>query len=392
MAAAVAAAVGYAAWNPLDSGVNISVSGDSDEVCTKDSGASIWESIRATVSKSSGKLYCEFECVVGSSLIAGLCDADITMNDDIGEAGAGPGWAYFSVNGRKRHEGSAVAYGDIWTNGTYNIGLAWDAGAGLLWWSLDGVWQDGGDPAAGTGEAFSGVTGTLFPACSWFDNDGTKTCALLSDPADQTYSPPSGFSAGWFVGTPRAVVCVGDSLTAGNHVAVTDPYPDQLPGLIGSGWSSVNLGEGGARVADCQSNWTAYSGDKDVVIVACGYNNIVGDSQSAATVWAALEPLLDDVLGSATHLIVGTVNPFKGNVAKWTAQKQIDADALTALIEAYAVTNSLAVFDMAVFLEDDITADYLESDYDTGDGTHPNQLGTDRMASEATTIVGALTF
>lgn len=101
-------------------------------------------------------------------------------------------WGYLQVNGNKYTNATATAYGANY-NGVVVVGVAVDLTAGLIWWSRANVWQASGDPAAGTGAAYSGLTGTLFPTLSQLETARVATGKFAA--ADLTYSPPSGFSA-----------------------------------------------------------------------------------------------------------------------------------------------------------------------------------------------------
>ena len=64
--------------------------------------------------------------------------------------------------------------------------------AGKIWMANENTWGGGGDPAAGTGEAFSGISGTFFPAASML-NINVYECHGRFSLSSLTYAPPSGF-------------------------------------------------------------------------------------------------------------------------------------------------------------------------------------------------------
>ncbi len=101
------------------------------------------------------------------------------------------GWGYI-WNGDKAHSGSSSAFGASYTNGDV-IGCAFDITAGKVWFSKNGTWQASGDPAAGTNEAYSGLSGRLMPAIALYYNADSVTVAFAD--ADLTYAPPTGFVA-----------------------------------------------------------------------------------------------------------------------------------------------------------------------------------------------------
>ena len=74
--------------------------------------------------------------------------------------------------------------------------LAIDFTAQKIWYGKNNTWAGSGDPAAGTNSAVDFVAatvGALFPATALYQNGGTWT--LQATAAQQTYSPPSGFTA-----------------------------------------------------------------------------------------------------------------------------------------------------------------------------------------------------
>lgn len=182
-------------WDPTAAGAGIVLSnGD------RTAGASTiaWKTVRATTSRSTGRWYAEMDlaAVQENHAIVGLATAAQPLDTYLG---AGPqGWGvqvYSLTSATLRHNGgTAVAWGPPLTGVTC---LAWDADAGLLWLGrLEGgvpVWYGDGDPAAGTGATWTGVTGTLYPAGSPYAPGGTLTVRLRG--AELAGTPPAGFVA-----------------------------------------------------------------------------------------------------------------------------------------------------------------------------------------------------
>lgn len=72
-------------------------------------------------------------------------------------------YGYYEDTGDKYFNNAGTAYGPSYrTADTVGIALK----NGKLWFSKNGVWQ--GNPAAGTGEAFSGITGIVYPTASLY--------------------------------------------------------------------------------------------------------------------------------------------------------------------------------------------------------------------------------
>lgn len=82
----------------------------------------------------------------------------------------------------------ALVPGDI-------IGVAANPATGSMWFSLNGTWI--GDPAAGTGQAFTNITSTLFAFASMRDSLTPMMPWVKArfSPSDWTYTAPPGFGA-----------------------------------------------------------------------------------------------------------------------------------------------------------------------------------------------------
>lgn len=180
-------------WNPNDKGANVTLSnGDLTASSTGVSGNGLI--VRSTTGKTNGKWY--WEITVGSTNPSRNLNGVLRSTTALASfLGAYPtSWSYYG-DGRKFTNFSGTAYGSSYTAGDV-IGIALDLDNGKIWFSKNGTWQNSGDPAAGTGEAFSGLSGTIHAG---FSNDasGNTTNATANFGATAfAYSPPSGFTAG----------------------------------------------------------------------------------------------------------------------------------------------------------------------------------------------------
>ena len=96
-------------------------------------------------------------------------------------------------DGSKRHNGVNTAYGATWTTNDV-IGVLLKNGK--LYFRKNGTWQGGGDPGAETGEAFSGLTGDLYPAASLYRSTSPPhVLTARFKAADFSGSLPSGAAA-----------------------------------------------------------------------------------------------------------------------------------------------------------------------------------------------------
>lgn len=177
----------YATWNPADKHANITLtSGSLVATATADG----WKSVRSTIGKSSGKWYWEVTMDAINDIMVDVGLASVPVSSYAGNDS--DGYGYYNTDGNKYNSGANVAYGATYT--TDIIGVALDMDNGKVWWSKNGSWQASGDPGAGTNEAYSGLTGTMYAMLSIYTNTN-KTTANFGASAF-TYSVPTGFTAG----------------------------------------------------------------------------------------------------------------------------------------------------------------------------------------------------
>ena len=175
-------------WNPADKDGNITLSG-SDLIATKVISAGV-SGVRSITNKSAGKWY--FEITVGSGYAnLGIGTSSAPLNAELGSDAHS--YSFWGANGRIYHNGLNYAYGSIFTSGV--IGFAIDLDAGKIWWARNGVWQNSGNPAGGTNEAFSGISGTFYAMFSSYQLNGQVTANFGASAF--AYTAPTGFSSGF---------------------------------------------------------------------------------------------------------------------------------------------------------------------------------------------------
>jgi hypothetical protein len=174
-------------WNPADKSSDITLSG-SDLIATM-TGTSAHRMVRATHGRSTGKYYFEVLSGAGADSMTGVADSGASLSNYCGSGATSYG--YYQLNGNK-YTNSGTGFGSSYTSGDV-IGVAVDLDAGKIWFAKNNTWQASGDPAAGTNEAYSGLSGTKYPSQSHFNNAAVATGRFKA--ADFSYSPPSGFSA-----------------------------------------------------------------------------------------------------------------------------------------------------------------------------------------------------
>lgn len=174
-------------WNPSDVGAAWSLSG-ANLVATK-TGADAYSSGRASKALTTESGYFEVYITEGGTSPfqqVGVASAAMSLAGSLNNAN---GWCYYQQDGSKRHNGVNTAMGATWTTGdTIRVAYA----NGKVWFGKNATWY--GDPAAGTGEAFSGIAVPVFPAASL--NRGSSPPDKITGrftSADFAYSPPAGF-------------------------------------------------------------------------------------------------------------------------------------------------------------------------------------------------------
>lgn len=176
-------------WNPSDKSADITLSnGD----LTAKSTVSGHDCARTTISKSSGKWYWEITIDYDAVAFGSVVGLGIDSSSLDGVLGAGISDYAYRSDGKKGNTNSWPVYGDSWTTNDI-LGIALDRDAGKVWFAKNGVWQASGNPASGTGEAFSGISGTMFGMFSLYYVDEQLTAGFMSSAF--SYSVPSGFSA-----------------------------------------------------------------------------------------------------------------------------------------------------------------------------------------------------
>jgi len=187
----------YGVWNPNDKGSEITLSSN-NTVATKSgsTGAYTNSGIRSTIGKSSGKWYWEYAYTenAGSNWpVVGIGNLSANMNNYVGSDANG--WGIYATDGDKCHGGVNEDYGTPFAEGDI-IGVALNMDTGKVWFSKNGTWMNSGDPVAGTGEAYSGLTGNIYafivihqPSSIWTAKFGATALS---------YVAPSGYNSGLY--------------------------------------------------------------------------------------------------------------------------------------------------------------------------------------------------
>lgn len=175
-------------WNPSDKDAGITLS--NGNLTAENTSSALWRAVRSIFSKSSGKWYWELTINVANddNFMIGFGTSSETLTYPGATAA---GYGYRGATGDKYHNSVYEDYGDAYTASNI-IGIALDFSKGKGWWRKNGIWQASGDPAAGTNEAYSGISGTFFAMVSLYQA-GNKITANFGA-TDFAYSIPDGFS------------------------------------------------------------------------------------------------------------------------------------------------------------------------------------------------------
>jgi hypothetical protein len=183
-------------WNSADKGADLSLSGSDLIVTRNGTNNNSWRSVRANVSRNSGKYYFEVDNTTNGSgngyMICGLANSTQSLSNYIGSSTNSWGWQANNTSGASpRYNAVQGSFFGSYVTAGQNAMVAVDFDAGKIWFGINGTWS--GDPAAGTGEVYTFTANTtLFPGASLYGTTQVVTGCFKS--ADFAHSVPSGFS------------------------------------------------------------------------------------------------------------------------------------------------------------------------------------------------------
>ena len=162
---------------------------------------SVWQSIRGTVSQTSGKRYIEFLCAVTETVPNngfGIASSSFVATNYLSTSNYSSG-AYLGSGSALGSSGFTVNAGFSIVGAVVNdiIQIAVDLTTGSLWLGVNNVWEASGNPATGASPLISIVAPALglvfYPAIS-LNSPAAGAWTLQPTAASQKYAPPSGFS------------------------------------------------------------------------------------------------------------------------------------------------------------------------------------------------------
>lgn len=170
----------------------------------------------------------------------------------------------------------------------------------------------------------------------------------------------------------KKIVCIGDSLTAGN-------YPLHLKTIFPEA-TVVDAGTAGNTVAQMLARFPAdvLAQSPDYICYFGCVNSIIGDDP-AAEINADIDAMI--AAAGGIPMVIGTGTPF-GAQANWTAGRQAVMDAVNAHILSHSATNVISKLDLftpllAVGSEINLVA---SAEATPGEGLHLNAAG-DRIVA-----------
>ena len=177
-----------ATWNPSDKDASVTLSnGDRDAAVTDGS----FSAVRANVGRSSGKRYFEISLpTVPGSARHGFGNGSFSLATYVGNSATSIGIANVSQTNSGYTIVNGVSPGAESASDYYMFAI--DFATGKAWVGKNGTWYNSGNPAAGTNEWISGVTGAVYPATSGYTNGSAR---IHGNSSNFNTSPPSGFSA-----------------------------------------------------------------------------------------------------------------------------------------------------------------------------------------------------
>ena len=145
----------HATFNPIQKNSGATLSDGNLKIQTT---TNVWKNTHSSIGMKTGKFYCEFGPNLWSDANNHCQPGVASMRlGNTFEMGATNYTAFYHYTGTKFFNGpggAGTAFGSAWNNNTTNIiGIAFDADTRKVWFSLNGAWQGGGNPSAGTNEA-----------------------------------------------------------------------------------------------------------------------------------------------------------------------------------------------------------------------------------------------
>jgi hypothetical protein len=149
--------------------------------------------VYGTMGVSSGKWYWEITPTTVDAVYESMGVNDFVLPPNASSV-TGANWLVYQVGGQFQNGTNPAvtgsAYGNSFTSNDV-IGIALDMDNGKIFFSKNGVFQNSGDPVAGTNPAASGLSGIKYPVQYFWSANSVRVINYGQRPF--TYTPPTGF-------------------------------------------------------------------------------------------------------------------------------------------------------------------------------------------------------
>lgn len=183
-------------WNPFDKANAVSLSNGDLRATVSTTNKYMDYGVRATIPRKVGKWYWEFKASSKYGLCrVGLGTYQASLNEALGYDSSGFGYEYST--GFIYHNGLVIAEGQVCVNDDV-IGVAYNAYDGKIWFSHNGQWLFGGNPANNSNPIIE-IQADLYPTASLKSSATSDAVVdLLINVTNLNYDIPEGYS---FYGT-----------------------------------------------------------------------------------------------------------------------------------------------------------------------------------------------
>jgi hypothetical protein len=197
----------YATWDPTWSLAGVTYTDGNLAISYANAPQST--DVRTTIGKSTGAYYWEITATGGDGVTnaGGLGIAGSDMPNTafyIGDVPSGLSFGYGTSNVEYWTDWVGVTLDGVppantaVTNGFVYM-FALDMTKGNFWAGLNGTWFNGGIPATGVSPAATGITGTVYPAVTFYETPNSINSYTANFGASKfEYAVPTGFISGFY--------------------------------------------------------------------------------------------------------------------------------------------------------------------------------------------------
>jgi lysophospholipase L1-like esterase len=244
----------------------------------------------------------------------------------------------------------------------------------------------------GPGDLTAAPTAASFPtvkACCWYflsgvdvlRADAEDSVVVMGDSLADGSGNTLNANANWPDDLARRIIqqqdlppmaLLNESL-AGNRLdhEGTEPGAGGFPGLVQLGRNAA------ARLPDS----LFAQNHPRTVLLDLGINDIWISDDSSAAIISSIRRIATDAHEHGIRIVVGTLGPFQNFDTPdqiWTPEKEANRQAVNAYLRTTHDVNGVVDFDSV--LRDPNNPAALVAKYDSGDGIHPNDAGSQAMA------------